>query len=70
MSRAGWLAGLVFGGTYSLIVITGIHHSFHAIGAGLLASPAIGVNFLLPIWAAGHIGPGQAYLAVHQDQDA
>ncbi len=32
--QAGWLAGLVFGGTYSLIVITGIHHSFHAIEAG------------------------------------
>lgn len=63
--QAGWLAGLVFGGTYSLIVITGIHHSFHAIEAGLLANPAIGVNFLLPIWAMANVAQGGACLAVY-----
>ncbi|HFL5171462.1 TPA: PTS transporter subunit EIIC, partial [Escherichia coli] len=36
ITHAGWLAGLLFGGLYSVIVITGIHHSFHAIEAGLL----------------------------------
>ncbi|MGL5538910.1 MAG: PTS transporter subunit EIIC, partial [Aeromonas veronii] len=63
--QAGWLAGLVFGGTYSLIVITGIHHSFHAIEAGLLANPQIGVNFLLPIWAMANVAQGGACLAVY-----
>lgn len=28
-----------------MIVITGIHHSFHAVEAGLLGNPNIGVNF-------------------------
>ena len=62
--QAGWLAGLVFGGTYSLIVITGIHHSFHAIEAGLLTNPAIGVNFLLPIWSMANVAQAGACLAV------
>lgn len=60
----GGLAGLVFGGLYSLIVVTGIHHSFHAIEAGLLANPAIGVNFLLPIWSMANIAQGGSALAV------
>ncbi|VTP87062.1 trehalose(maltose)-specific PTS system components IIBC [Proteus vulgaris] len=51
ITQAGWIAGLIFGGLYSVIVITGIHHSFHAVEAGLLGNPNIGVNFLLPIWA-------------------
>lgn len=55
IAHAGWLAGLLFGGLYSVIVITGIHHSFHAIEAGLLGNPSIGVNFLLPIWAMANI---------------
>ncbi len=65
INHAGWLAGLVFGGTYSAIVITGIHHSFHAIEAGLLGNPAIGVNFLLPIWAMANVAQGGACLAVY-----
>ncbi len=64
IAHAGWLAGLLFGGLYSAIVITGIHHSFHAIEAGLLGNPAIGVNFLLPIWAMANVAQGGAYLAV------
>ncbi len=59
----GW-QGLLFGGLYSVIVITGIHHSFHAIEAGLLGNPSIGVNFLLPIWAMANIAQGGACLAV------
>ncbi len=58
ISHAGWLAGLLFGGLYSVIVITGIHHSFHAIEAGLLGNPSIGVNFLLPIWAMANVAQG------------
>ncbi|PRR81523.1 sucrose-specific PTS transporter subunit IIBC [Clostridium vincentii] len=64
-STAGPVAGVVFGGLYSLIVITGVHHSFHAIEAGLLTNPEIGVNFLLPIWAMANIGQGGASLAVY-----
>ncbi|KAA8999298.1 PTS sucrose transporter subunit IIBC [Affinibrenneria salicis] len=65
ITHAGWLAGLLFGGLYSVIVITGIHHSFHAIEAGLLGNPNIGVNFLLPIWAMANIAQGGACLAVY-----
>lgn len=64
ITHAGWLAGLLFGGLYSVIVITGIHHSFHAIEAGLLGNPAIGVNFLLPIWSMSNVAQGGACLAV------
>ncbi|GAA3882700.1 sucrose-specific PTS transporter subunit IIBC [Gibbsiella dentisursi] len=65
IAHAGWLAGLLFGGLYSVIVITGIHHSFHAIEAGLLGNPNIGVNFLLPIWAMANVAQGGACLAVY-----
>ncbi|OIJ11815.1 PTS sucrose transporter subunit IIBC [Anaerobacillus alkalilacustris] len=61
-NHGGFIAGLLFGGTYSLIVITGVHHSFHAIEAGLIAS--IGVNYLLPIWSMANIAQGGAGLAV------
>ncbi|MFS2221639.1 sucrose-specific PTS transporter subunit IIBC [Pantoea sp. B65] len=64
IAHAGWLAGGVFGGLYSVIVITGIHHSFHAIEAGLLGNPSIGVNFLLPIWSMANVAQGGACLAV------
>ena len=64
IAHAGWLAGLVFGGLYSVIVITGVHHSFHAIEAGLLGNPSIGVNFLLPIWSMANVAQGGACLAV------
>ncbi|MGL5948916.1 MAG: sucrose-specific PTS transporter subunit IIBC [Aeromonas sp.] len=63
--QAGWLAGLVFGGSYSAIVITGMHHSFHAIEAGLLTNASIGVNFLLPIWAMANVAQGGASLAIY-----
>lgn len=64
IAHAGWLAGLLFGGLYSVIVITGVHHSFHAIEAGLLGNPSIGVNFLLPIWSMANVAQGGACLAV------
>ncbi|TYS69563.1 PTS sucrose transporter subunit IIBC [Sutcliffiella horikoshii] len=56
-------AGLIFGGLYSLIVITGVHHSFHAIEAGLLAE--LGLNYLLPIWSMANVAQGGAGLAVY-----
>ncbi|CAM3410246.1 MULTISPECIES: sucrose-specific PTS transporter subunit IIBC [Yersinia] len=65
ITHAGWFAGLLFGGLYSVIVITGIHHSFHAIEAGLLGNPNIGVNFLLPIWSMANVAQGGACLAVY-----
>ena len=65
IAHAGWFAGLLFGGLYSAIVITGIHHSFHAVEAGLLGNPNIGVNFLLPIWSMANIAQGGACLAVY-----
>ncbi|KQN61804.1 sucrose-specific PTS transporter subunit IIBC [Erwinia sp. Leaf53] len=64
IAHAGWLAGLLFGGLYSVIVITGVHHSFHAIEAGLLGNPSIGVNFLLPIWSMANVAQAGACLAV------
>lgn len=64
-NTAGVFAGILFGGCYSLIVITGIHHSFHAIEAGLLANPEIHKNFLLPIWSMANIAQGGAALAVY-----
>lgn len=65
ITHAGWFAGLLFGGLYSVIVITGIHHSFHAIEAGLLGNPNIDVNFLLPIWSMANVAQGGACLAVY-----
>jgi PTS system beta-glucosides-specific IIC component/PTS system sucrose-specific IIC component len=64
-NTAGIFAGILFGGCYSLIVITGIHHSFHAIEAGLLANPQIHKNFLLPIWSMANVAQGGAALAVY-----
>jgi sucrose-specific phosphotransferase system IIBC component len=61
----GPVAGLVMGGTYSLLVITGLHHSFHAVEAGLLADPNIGVNLLLPIWSMSNVAQGGACLAAY-----
>ncbi|WP_215796676.1 sucrose-specific PTS transporter subunit IIBC [Paludibacterium yongneupense] len=70
-NTAGPVAGLVFGGLYSTIVITGVHHSFHAIEAGLLSNPSIGKNFLLPIWSMANVAQGGAALAVFfKTQDA
>ncbi|MCK8817719.1 sucrose-specific PTS transporter subunit IIBC [Natroniella sulfidigena] len=60
---AGVAAGLIFGGLYSAIVITGVHHSFHAFEAELLSN--VGRNFLLPIWSMANIAQGGAALAVY-----
>ncbi|MHC1683334.1 MAG: sucrose-specific PTS transporter subunit IIBC [Clostridiaceae bacterium] len=64
-NTAGPVAGILFGGLYSTIVITGIHHSFHAVEAGLIANKDIAVNFLLPIWAVANVAQGGASIAVY-----
>lgn len=61
----GFIGGLLFGGFYPLIVITGLHHTFHAVELGLIADPKIGVNFLLPVWSMANIAQGGAGLAIY-----
>lgn len=61
--KLGALAGLLFGGAYSSIVITGMHHSFHAVETQLIGD--VGVNFLLPIWSMANVAQGGAALAVY-----
>ncbi|SDB92074.1 PTS transporter subunit EIIC [Acinetobacter boissieri] len=64
IDHTGWFAGMLFGGLYSVIAMTGIQNSFHAIEAGLLSNPKIGVNYLLPIWSMANVAQGGACLAV------
>ncbi|MBU3182053.1 sucrose-specific PTS transporter subunit IIBC [Clostridium psychrophilum] len=64
-NTAGVFAGILFGGLYSLIVITGIHQSFQAVEAGLLANPNIHRDFLLPIWSMANVAQGGAAFAVY-----
>jgi len=61
----GPVAGFIMGGTYSLLVITGLHHSFHAVELGLLADPEVGANPLLPIWSMSNVAQGGAALAAY-----
>lgn len=61
IDKLGIIAGILFGGAYSSIVITGIHHSFHAVELNLLAET--GVNTLLPIWAMANVAQGGACFA-------
>ncbi|MCB2342637.1 sucrose-specific PTS transporter subunit IIBC [Clostridium estertheticum] len=64
-NTAGVFAGILFGGFYSFIVITGIHQSFQAVEAGLLANPSIHRDFLLPIWSMANVAQGGAAFAVY-----
>ncbi|QTF09728.1 PTS transporter subunit EIIC [Brenneria izadpanahii] len=64
IAQTGWIAGVIFGGLYSVVAMTGIQNSFHAIEAGLLINPNIGVNYLLPIWSMSNVAQGGACLAV------
>ncbi|WP_411349482.1 PTS transporter subunit EIIC [Paenibacillus sp. WLX2291] len=57
--------GLVLGGAYSSIVLTGLHQGLQAIEAGLISNPDIAVNFLLPIWSMANVAQGGAGLAVY-----
>lgn len=62
LGGAGAIAGLLFGGIYSTIVITGVHHSFHAFEAEMIKN--LGGNYLLPIWAMSNVAQGGAAFAV------
>ncbi|WP_458461235.1 PTS transporter subunit EIIC [Paenibacillus sp.] len=59
------LFGLLLGGIYSSIVITGLHHGIQAVEVGLISNPDIGFNFLLPIWSMANIAQAGAGLAVY-----
>ncbi|HAX73114.1 MAG TPA: PTS sucrose transporter subunit IIBC [Firmicutes bacterium] len=63
LENFGLFAGLIFGGSYSSIVVTGIHHSFHAVELGLISDT--GVNTLLPIWSMANLAQGGAAFAVY-----
>ncbi|UOF90230.1 PTS system trehalose-specific EIIBC component [Fodinisporobacter ferrooxydans] len=57
-----WLGGLVYGALYSVLVITGMHHTFLAVDLQLIAST--GSTFLWPILALSNISQGSAALAM------
>ncbi|WP_223069134.1 PTS transporter subunit EIIC [Paenibacillus caui] len=57
--------GLLLGGMYNSIVVTGLHHGIQAVEIGLISNPNIGVNFLLPIWSMANVAQGGAGLAVY-----
>jgi PTS system sucrose-specific IIC component len=59
------LFGLLLGGIYSSIVITGLHHGIQVVEVGLISNPDIGFNFLLPIWSMANIAQAGAGLAVY-----
>ncbi|WP_255421501.1 MULTISPECIES: PTS transporter subunit EIIC [unclassified Turicibacter] len=63
LNNFGIFAGLLLGGSYSSIVITGIHHSFHAVELELIGNT--GFNSLLPIWSMANVAQGGAALAVY-----
>ncbi|MEK3878979.1 PTS system trehalose-specific EIIBC component [Paenibacillus sp. FSL M7-0420] len=56
------LGGLIYGGFYSLLVITGMHHTFLAVDVQLIGSE--GGTFLWPMLALSNIAQGAAALAM------
>lgn len=56
------LGGLIYGGIYALLVITGMHHTFLAVDLQLISST--GGTFLWPILALSNIAQGSAALAI------
>ncbi|MGN7762453.1 PTS transporter subunit EIIC [Paenibacillus sp. 22594] len=63
--QGGTIFGLLLGGIYSTIVVSGLHHGIQAVEIGLITNPDISVNFLLPIWSMANIAQGAAGLAVY-----
>ncbi|MEC0168312.1 PTS transporter subunit EIIC [Paenibacillus graminis] len=61
----GTVFGLLLGGIYSSLVVSGLHHGIQAIEIGLITNPDISINFLLPIWSMANIAQGAAGLAVY-----
>ncbi|OBY81424.1 trehalose permease IIC protein [Paenibacillus sp. KS1] len=60
--HAAVLGGLIYGGLYALLVVTGMHHTFLAVDLQLIAST--GSTFLWPILALSNIAQGSAALAM------
>jgi trehalose PTS system EIIBC or EIIBCA component len=56
------LGGLIYGGLYSVLVVTGMHHTFLAVDLQLIAST--GSTFLWPILALSNIAQGSSALAM------
>ncbi len=56
------LGGLIYGGLYSLLVITGMHHTFLAVDIQLIGSE--GGTFLWPMLALSNIAQGAAALGM------
>ncbi|MCY9190662.1 PTS system trehalose-specific EIIBC component [Bacillus mojavensis] len=57
------LGGLLYGGLYSALVITGMHHTFLAVDLQLIGSK-LGGTFLWPMLALSNIAQGSAALAM------
>lgn len=56
------LAGLIVGGTFELLVITGMHHAFIAVNLELIAST--GGTFLFPVIGLSALSQGSSALAM------
>ncbi|WP_405115437.1 PTS system trehalose-specific EIIBC component [Paenibacillus sp. FSL K6-1217] len=56
------LGGVIYGGFYALLVITGMHHTFLAVDVQLIGSQ--GGTFLWPMLALSNIAQGAAALAM------
>lgn len=57
------LGGLLYGGLYSALVITGMHHTFLAVDLQLIGSK-LGGTFLWPMLALSNIAQGSSALAM------
>ena len=58
----GWLGGLIYGGFYAVLVITGMHHTFLPVDLQLISEQ--GGTFLWPILALSNIAQGSAAFAI------
>ncbi|AKP75934.1 EIIBC-Tre [Priestia megaterium Q3] len=59
---APFIGGLVYGGLYAPLVITGMHHTFLAVDLQLIGS--VGSTFLWPMVALSNIAQGSAAFAI------
>ncbi len=57
------IGGLIYGGLYSVLVITGMHHTFLAVDLQLVGSK-LGGTFLWPMLALSNIAQGAAALTI------
>ncbi|MBM7649352.1 PTS system trehalose-specific IIC component [Bacillus ectoiniformans] len=71
----GWLGGLIYGGFYAVLVITGMHHTFLPVDLQLIGSSLNG-TFLWPILALSNIAQGASAFAmfaltfvIHRDNE-